>query len=1036
MSCLRTYFSRSASVLVAIAVLTAPPAGSQSVAQSYAGLRWRLIGPFRGGRSLTSAGVPGQPDTYYFGAVGGGVWKTTDSGRTWHPIFDAEPIASIGALAIAPSDPNVIYVGSGEADMRSDISFGNGMYKSEDGGRTWQHIGLADTRQIGRILINPRNPDIVLVAALGHAYGPNSERGVMRSADGGKTWQKVLYKDPNTGAIDLAADPDNAQIVFASLWNARRPAWSAYAPITGPGGGIYKSADGGLTWKQMRAGLPGEQVGRVGLAVAAGTGGRRVYATLDHPKQGGLYRSDDGGMSWQRVGADPRIHDRGWYFGTVTVDPRNPDSVFLSNVALYHSTDGGRNFSVLKGAPGGDDYHFLWINPHDPRRMILASDQGTVVTVNAGATWSSWNNQPTAQFYHVATDNDFPYRVYGSQQDSGTASVASRSDFGQITSRDWSPVAGGESGYLLPDPADSRIVYGGDTYGTLFRFDRRTGQAENISPSLDFEFGKDIATRRLRFTWTSPLAFSPQDPATLYFGAQMLLATDDRGKTWRAIGPDLTGADAAAAQAASGPLTVENARARGFGAIYTIAPSPVAAGQIWVGTDSGLIQLTRDGGKTWRNVTPAGLPAWSKISILDASASDAATAYIAVDRHRLEDYQPHIYRTHDFGETWRKIVEGIPAPAFVRTVRADPVRKGLLFAGTELGVYFSFDDGDQWQPLQLNLPVAPIHDLVVHGNDLVVATHGRSFWILDDITPLRAMTLEIQQAEAHLFSPAKSWRVRGNVNQDTPLPPETPAGQNPPAGAILYYNLGSVPTGEIQLEVHDARGALVRSYSSAQQRRPSTPRVPFEDRWLRTPQALPKYAGLNRFVWDLRYPTPNSLTHSYPSAAVPGETPTQPEGPLALPGKYEVRLIVGGRTYAQPLELAMDPRVNASADDLAHQFELERRIAQDLDRSYAAVDEIKAAREQLKARGDSREPSAARLDQELADLAGSTDPHPGDNTLGELNAALASLQPAVDSADTSPTAEEKAAFARLHRALEVKLADWARMKNQVETIGR
>ncbi len=1030
MSHLRVCFSTFAALLLATAALPSPSSGNPSAPQSYSGLRWRLIGPFRGGRSIAAAGVPGQPDTYYFGAVGGGVWKTDDSGRTWRPIFDNQPIASIGALAVAPSDANVIYAGSGEADMRSDITFGNGVYKSTDGGKTWRHMGLADTRQIGRILVDPRHPDTVLVAALGHAYGPNSERGVFRSSDGGATWQRVLYKDENTGAIDLAADPDNFQIVFASLWNARRPAWSVYAPVSGPGSGIYRSADGGLTWTQVSTGLPLQQIGRVGLAVAAGTGGQRVYAIVDQPQQGGLYRSDNGGVSWRRVGDDLRIRERGWYFGTVAVDPRDPESVFLPNVALYHSTDGGRSFSVLKGAPGGDDYHFLWINPQDPKRMIVANDQGTVVSVNAGATWSSWNNQPTAQFYHVATDNGFPYRVYGSQQDSGTASVASRSDFGQITWRDWYPVAGGESGYLLPDPKDENIVYGGDTYGTLFRFDHRTGQAENISPSLEFDFGKDIASRRLRFTWTSPLAFSPQDPATLYFGAQVLLATRDRGKHWQAISPDLTGADPTAAKASPGPVTAENARARGYGAIYTVAPSPVAAGLIWVGTDTGLVQLTHDHGGSWTNVTPAGLPAWSKISLLDASASDSATAYIAVDHHRLEDYQPYIYRTHDFGKSWQKIVGGIPAPAFVRAVRADPVRRGLLFAGTELGVYFSFDDGDHWQPLQLNLPVTPIHDLVVHGNDLVVATHGRSFWILDDITPLRAISPQIEAEEAHLFAPAKTYRMRRNVNQDTPLPPETPAGQNPPAGAIFYYNLATAPPGEIQLEVRDARGALVRSYSSAPQTPPHTAPVPFEERWLLAPQSLPKNAGLNRFVWDLRYASPHALVHQYPSAAVPGDTPTQPEGPPALPGHYEVRLIVAGRTYAQPLQVLMDPRVGASSEDLARQFELEHRIAQDLDRSYAAVQEIQETRERLK-RGGQLNPDLARLDQELAALAGPAVPRPSPETLGGLNGSLAALQPAVDSADTSPTEEENVAYARLHQVLERKLSDWSQLKNRM-----
>ncbi|HET7750464.1 MAG TPA: hypothetical protein VFK81_13845, partial [Terriglobales bacterium] len=778
----------------------------------YAGLRWRCIGPFRGGRALAAAGVPGEPETFYFGAVGGGVWKTTDMGRVWKPIFDAAPIASIGALAVAPSNPSVIYVGTGEADMRSDISFGDGVYKSTDAGKTWRNVGLRETRHIGRIVVDSHNPDIVLVAALGRAYGPNPERGVFRSTDGGQTWQKVLYKDENTGAVDLAFDPDNSQTVFASLWRTRRPPWSTYAPLGGPGSGLYKSTDGGSTWTEISGhGLPSGELGRIGVAVAAGTHGPRVYAVVDAKQNGGLYRSDDGGANWMLMSTDRRIHQRGWYFGTVTADPLDPNRVYIPNVSLYRSTDGGKTFTSIKGAPGGDDYHLLWVDPGDWRRMIVASDQGTTISLDYGQTWSSWFNQPTAQFYHVATDNQFPYKVYGAQQDSGTAGTLSRSDYGQITFRDWRPVGGDEGGYIVPDPSDPNFVYAGGTLGELHRFSWNTGESQDISPWPSVSFGTEISGRKYRFTWTSPIVFSPQDPQTLYMGAQMLLQTRDRGMSWQAISPDLTGADAGVT-GAQGPLAVSNAMQRGYGVIYTIAPSPTNPGLIWVGTDTGLIQLTRNGAKTWENVTPKGLAPWSKISLIDASRFDAGTAYAAVDRHRVDDFRPYIYRTHDYGKTWTQISNGIADTAYVHAMREDPDRKDLLFAGTETGVYVSLDDGGHWQPLQLNLPVAPIHDLVVHGDDLVVATHGRSFWILDDIAPLRQLSPDVASADAHLFRPAVALRVRGNQNRDTPLPPETPAGQNPPEGAIFDYYLKAAAAAPVVLEIADAQGNAVRRF--------------------------------------------------------------------------------------------------------------------------------------------------------------------------------------------------------------------------------
>jgi photosystem II stability/assembly factor-like uncharacterized protein len=1022
-------------------LFSAPVARAQGVDPNlYAGLRWRCIGPFRGGRALAAAGVPGEPETFYFGAVGGGVWKTTDSGRVWKPIFDAVPIASMGALAVAPSDPNVIYVGTGEADMRSDISFGDGIYKSTDAGKTWRNVGLRETRHIGRILVDPHNPDIVLVAALGRAYGPNPERGIFRSTDGGQNWHKVLYKDENTGAVDLAFDPDNAQTVFGTLWRTRRPPWSTYAPLDGPGSGLYKSTDEGATWKEISGhGLPYGNLGRIGVAVSAGTHGQRIYAVVDARKNGGLYRSEDGGANWTLVNTDRRIHERGWYFGTVTVDPHDPNTVYLPNVSLYRSRDGGKTFTSIKGAPGGDDYHLLWVDPGDSRRMIVASDQGTTISVDDGQTWSSWYNQPTAQFYHVATDNQFPYKVYGAQQDSGTAGTLSRSDYGQITFRDWRPVGGDEGGYIVPDPSDPNFVFAGGTLGELHRFNWNTGESQDISPWPSVSFGTDISGRKYRFTWTSPIVFSPQDPHTLYMGAQVLLETRDRGMSWQAISPDLTGAEAGATNAQV-PLTVNNAMQRGYGVIYTIAPSPNSPGTIWVGTDTGLIQLTRDGGKTWENVTPKGWAPWSKISLIDASRFDSATAYVAVDRHRVDDFRPYIYRTHDYGKTWTQISDGFADTAYVHAVREDSERKDLLFAGMETGVYVSFDDGGHWQPLQLNLPVAPIHDLVVHGDDLVVATHGRSFWILDDIAPLRQLSPDVASADAHLFRPAAALRVRGNQNRDTPLPLETPAGQNPPEGAIFDYYLKAAAPSPVFLEIADAQGNVVRHFSSTDVPPPlDFSQLAFPPYWVEVPHILGGNAGEHRFVWDLRYPTPQWLFHEYSMAAVVGETPVAPRGPLVLPGKYEVRLTADGRTYRQPLEVKEDPRVSTSSADLARQLQLELQITDAVTKDMDAYNHISALRKQLgqmqketseKPRMAKLAAAATALDSKLATLAGASPIPGGTATLATVNGTLAALLNAVESADTAPTAQSYALFDVTQRSLQALLASWQKIQQQ------
>jgi photosystem II stability/assembly factor-like uncharacterized protein len=1041
-------------VVLAIACISAGVARSQQFDPSlYAGMKWRLIGPFRGGRVLAVAGIAGQPNVYYFGSVGGGVWKTTDGGLVWKPLFDGQPIASIGAIAVAPSDPNVIYVGTGEADMRSDISFGDGVYKSTDAGETWQNVGLKDSRHIGRILVDPRNPDVVLVAALGHAYGPNNERGVFRTADGGSSWQKVLYKDENTGAIDLSFAPDDSRIVYAALWRTRRPPWNTYAPLDGPGSGLYKSTDGGITWNQLAGGgLPSGEWGRIGIALAHGNHGNRVYVSID-AKDAGLYRSDDAGNTWRRVGTDSRIRKRSWYFSGVTPDSQDPNVVYVANTSLYRSTDGGQTFEAMKGAPGGDDYHTLWIAPDDPRRMILGSDQGAAISVDRGTTWSSWYNQPTAQFYHVATDHRFPYYVYGAQQDSGTVAIASRSDYGLITDRDWRSAGGEESGYLLPDPNDPDVVYGGGPAGVLSRFSRTTGQSQNISPWPASIFGG-----KYRFTWTSPLAFSPQDSHVLFFGSQYLLKTSDGGMHWEIISPDLTlrhkqdrktSPSAAGADADSNPRSKipsetpseTHSETDDRAVIYTIAPSPARAGRIWIGTDNGLIQLTDNGGNTWRGVTPEGLPAWSRVSLIAASAFDAETAYAAIDRHETDDFRPYVFRTHDSGKTWQKISEGIPDRSYVNAVREDPVRKGLLFAGTETGVYVSFDDGDRWQSLQLNLPVASVRDLAIQGNDLVVATHGRAFWILDDITPLRQLDSQVAGSDVHLFAPAPAVRVRRDVNNDTPLPPETPAGANPPSGAVIDYYLKSAAQGEITLEILRRDGTLVRRFSSEMKPAPAQEPPDIPSYWFRAAQPLRKNSGMNRFVWDLHYSRPPTIERSYTIAAVFGQdTPSLPEGPLILPGEYQLRLTVARRAYTRSLVVQMDPRVKTAGEELAKQLDLQTKIGDALERNYQAYAQVRDVRSQLElleqrldnvSTAKAIVDAARELDQKAANVEGKLQDWPARPTgLIGSDETLAALATAVGTADRAPTAQSYAVFEESLRELSAHLEQWQGLQHK------
>jgi photosystem II stability/assembly factor-like uncharacterized protein len=998
----------------------------------YQQLRWRLIGPFRGGRTVAISGVPGRPNVFYMAPNNGGVWKTTDYGRTWNPIFDDQPTGSIGALAVAPSAPDTIYVGSGEGLRRPDLSVGNGLYKSIDAGRTWRHLGLREAQQIASILVDPKDPNRLFVAAQGHPYGPNAERGIFRSIDGGESWQKVLYKDENAGGMDLVFDPRNPQVIFASLWSSRRPPWTTGGGYDGPGSGLYKSTDGGDTWRQLTQGLPGdaEGIGRIGPAVSP-SDPDRMYAWVDAKKASGIYRSDNAGETWQQINDEERIWGRGDDFGCVRVDPRNKDIIYVANTSTYRSTDAGRNFTAIKGAPGGDDYHTVWIDPDNPDIIALALDQGATISVNGGQTWSSWYNQPTAQFYHVITDNQFPYWVYGGQQESGSIGTASRSDFGEITFRDWTTVGVEEYGYVAPDPLHPNLIYG----GKVTVFDRNTGQTRDVSPVV-------LRTGQYRFNRTAPLIFSLADPHVLYLGSNVLFSTRDGGNSWQIMSPDLTREDPGV-PATLGPFLAEDpAKGKHRGVIYSIAPSPKDANLIWVGTDDGLIHLTRDDGKNWQNVTPPELTPWSKLAQIDASHFDTATAYAAVNRFRLDDLRPYIYRTHDSGKSWQKIVNGLPENEPVNTVREDPERKGLLFAGSERTVYVSWDDGDHWQSLQMNLPPSSIRDLVIHQDDVVVATHGRSFWILDNITPLRQFSAEMANAPAHLFSPSLTYRVRRDNNTDTPLPPEEPAGQNPPDGAMIDYWLSRTSTGAVTLEIVDASsGRTVRRFSNTDKPEIADAKefnVPMY--WVRPARTLSASPGMHRFVWDLTYPAPDVLTRDYPISAIYHDTPLYPLGAAALPGQYKVVLTVGGRSFTQTLDLKMDPRVKTSPEDLRRLFELDQRIAGALHQDYEALQQVRNLRSRLKSLAAGSEAirrRAAELEAKAAPIEGGEGGYgtrylstPEGRSLARLNGGFSALLSALDTADDAPTTQQVSMFGELDKALQEQLSTWAELKEK------
>ena len=988
-------------------------------------LHWRMIGPFRGGRVLAVTGVPGEPNHFYFGSVNGGVWETLDAGRTWQPIFDGQPIGSIGAIAIAPSRPSTIYVGSGEADMRSDIAQGDGMYKSTDAGKTWTHIGLGDSQQIARVVVDPADPNLVWVAALGHPYGPNAERGVFRSRDGGATWQKVLGRDDNTGAVDIALEPGNPRTVYAALWQTRRTPWSIYPPSNGPGTGLFKSTDGGDTWTELRGnGLPASP-GRIGIAVAPSRP-QRVYAVID-AEAGGIYRSDDGGSTWVRACADGRVWSRGWYFGGVTVEPGNADVVFSANINLYRSANAGETFTPVKGAPGGDDYHQLWIDPVNPERRILGTDQGAVVSLNNGRTWSSWYNQPTAQFYHVITDTRFPYWVYGSQQDSGAAGVPSRTNnYSGINLTNFrETTAGGESDNIAPDPKNPEIIYG----GRVDRLDTKTQQTRSVDPMIaNLEVPRE--------TWTLPLVFSRRDPRVLYFANQRLYRTEDGGDHWTVISPDLTREDPGVPSNLD-PVTAALRPREGnrHGVIYAIAPSRVADRDIWVGTDDGRVLRTRDEGTSWNDITPPALTGWSKVGIIDASHHDAETAYIAVDRHRLDDFRPYVYRTHDGGASWQAITAGIPDDHCVNVVREDPVRKGLLYAGTEKGVFVSFDDGDHWQSLQLNLPVTSVRDIDVHGNDVVIATHGRSFWVLDNVSPLRQADAVVKAGEPLLYQPAPAVRERPAGFTGTPMPRDEPMAQNVLAGAMIDYVL-SKTAATVTLEILDDRGTLVRRYSSEDAVPALDPaRLRTAPEWSKPPLQLQTSPGMHRFVWPIRYAAAGSAGRSSGPAD---------DGVWAPPGRYSVALTVDGVRLTQSLLVLPDPRVTGTPEAFAEQFALARQVEAlglRVSTALAEADELLA---QLAAAQPAGSPEIVKaVDAFRARVIGLSGVTPSKTpggawwlapssteSLSFVSGALSRIGGAVDGSDGAPSKDARDGWATLQPSVDRLLEQWEAVKTR------
>jgi photosystem II stability/assembly factor-like uncharacterized protein len=1012
-----------------LAAASAEAQDSQPVSMaSYSDLHWRELGPFRGGWATVVDGVPSRPDIFYFGAAGGGVWRTDDAGGTWQALFQNGPAASVGALTIAPSNPNVIYIGTGQPEPRYDIGAGLGVFKSTDGGAHWMPLGLEKTRYIGRIWVDPRNENDVLVGAQGHFFGPSPDRGIYRSTDGGKSWSQVLKIDNWTGVVDIASDPKNSKLIFASAWEAHQYPWQSYfTPVTGPGSAIYKSADSGATWHRISGGgWPTSTLGRIGLAVTDTKKGTRVYAGAESKEAGGLYRSDDGGAHWDRVNASGSFV--GWYSSRLTVAPNDPDVVYTVGQSIRRCDHGGKTCEIIKGAPGGDDYHHVWINPLHPDHMITGSDQGAVVSVNGGATWSSWYNQPTGQFYHLATDNRFPYWVYSGQQDSGTVTIASRSDYGELTYRDWHPVGGEERDYDIPDPADPMIVYGSGLGGHITKWDGRTGQVKDVTPWPEDAYGKRPTLTKYHYLWVTPLVASQTGPASLYFGGQVLFRSRDQGNHWTVISSDLTGKKADAKNCDGDP-SLPAAKDCGYSSIATIAPSSRNADEIWVGTDDGIVQLTRDGGAHWADISPPGLPLWTKISSLDVSETEDGVAYAAIDGHRIDDFQPHVWRTRDYGKTWQEIDESLPRDHFVSVVRADPVKPGLLYAGTDNGPFVSFDDGSHWMSLRQNLPSAWVTDLLVHGDDLIAATEGRSIWVMDDIAPLREIAGGAASGGDHLFSPAVAWRVRGDNNKDTPLPPETPAGENPPAGAMIDYWLGAGTTGPVTLEIRDSAGQIVRRYSSADSATPPKAERYFAKPWVAPVKTLSGAPGMHRFVWNLRYNRPDAVSYGYDIAAVWGHgVAISPGGAFALPGDYTVVLTANGKQYTAALTIKEDPRVTVSADDLSKSLALSEKIASAMVRATKNYREELVIEKQIEKRFPEK---GGKVDAAIrADVDQLRDkPVPGKPSFQTSEHVLAAIESALESADTAPTDVQIQLVTDNVAKLDAAKTDWAAKKS-------
>jgi photosystem II stability/assembly factor-like uncharacterized protein len=981
-------------ILVVVTLLSEVPAAHTPLSGA---LRWRSIGPFRGGRVTAVAGVTGQRRVYYMGATGGGVWKTDDAGITWNNISDGFfHTGSVGAIAVADSDPDVVYAGMGEACLRGNISHGDGMYKSVDAGRTWTQVGLADSSQIGRIRIHPRNPDVAYVAAIGHPYGSNAERGVFRTKDGGRTWEKVLFVNERTGAADIAMDPANPQVLYASTWQVLRTPWGITS--TGPGGGLYKSIDGGDRWTKLADGLPSSNLGKIGVIVSPANP-QRVWATVEADSKGGIYRSDDAGATWQLLNGAFNMTARQYYYGHIYADPKDVDTVYtFCGKDFCKSTDGGRTYSLIQGPHG--DYHDLWIDPADPLRMVNGNDGGATVTFDGGRTWSSIDNQPTAQFYAVITDHNVPYRVYGSQQDNTTVSIASRTGGAGITDSDWHPVAGGESGYLAPTRALPPIVYGGSYFGLMTRYDSRSGNVRNVTVWPDYYGGRTAAQVKYRFQWTYPIVISPHDDNTVYAGANVVFRSTNGGQTWDAISPDLTRNDK---EKQNGGRLEEF-----YSTIFTIAESRREKGLVWTGSDDGLIHVTRNGGRDWQNVTPSALQPFTRVNIIEASPHDPATAFAAVTRYQLDDFRPLIFKTTDYGKTWQQVARGIPERSFVRTVREDPKRKDLLYAGTETGVYVSLDGGSRWQSLQLNLPVVPITDLTVKDDDVIVATQGRAFWILDDVTPLHELSAGVATLETRLFTPRDAVRPRrGAFGRGAGR-----VGQNPPAGASVTYSLAAAAP--IALEFVDPKGSVVRSFSSTDRNGPAGT------------------AGTHRFVWDMRYPDARGLDGGTFLAG--GNL----RGPVAPPGAYQVRLVSGGETLTRPLRIVKDPRSDATDADVQAQFDLLMAIRDKVSATHDAANQIRALRAQVAALRDRATASPAgqrvattataldaSLEQILNELVNVHFAGFDDQMLVsdlKLNNRMAALQGYVSQGDYAPTDSQRAVFREVSGLIDAQLA--------------